>query len=298
MSTTLIARDSNGDTLSEHNLSEHDWSEHYRAAGFSVENSTTLRASIFGSVCTATILDDGVIELCAMTINGCIGKNAAIRCDATWSKERLFDALDQTLTYLRPNSSEEIHSRFGIPLSRAEEIVAESLHTGNFGRDLELQPTTPGRLPYSYVHVSLEQHCARKCAAKSGNSSLIGWIALEYPGDEVRALAMQNPACSDDILIAVSGMEFSIPSLLDRPHLSPAVFASMIEAETARYMRSKDPSRHYLTLVQFALHPSCSEELALGLLSHVAGTAQSIDDLRTMRESRAGLQHLWRRPVK
>ncbi|QXW00767.1 hypothetical protein [Rhodococcus globerulus] len=274
-------------------MSEHSWSEHYLAAGFLVYNSTTLRASIFGSGCTATLLNDCVVELRAMTIDGCIGMNAVIRCDVTWSEERLFDALDQILTYLRPHSSEEIHARFGVPLNRAEAIVAESLHTSNFGCEIDSQPVPVGRLPYSHVYVSLERHCALTCAAESGNSSLIGWIALEYPGDDVRSLALQNPACSDDILLAVSTMESSIPDLLERPHLPTEVFTSMIEAETARYIRSTEPSEHHLTFIQFALHPSCPEGLAIGLLSHVAGTAQTVEDLSTLHENRANFQHLY-----
>lgn len=276
-------------------MPEHNWTDNFLAAGFSVEDETTLRASLFHSGCTAALLEDGIVELRAMTVDGCIGKSALVRGSADWSQERLFDALGQILSYLRPHSGPEIDARFGIRLQRAEEIVAESLHTLDFGSPVSDTPSVIDHRYFQRITISMELNCAVKCAAESADSQLIGWMALEHPMPEVKARALQNRACADTILLAVASDESSIPDLLERPDLPPEVFAQMTQAATNRYIRSTTPIEHHLTLIQIALHPSCSDELAIGLLSHVAGAAQDADDLKAMQQSRASFRHLYNR---
>lgn len=276
-------------------MPDHTWTEHYLSAGLQAQSETTMRGIVFGCAAEATLLDSDVVELRVRAQNGCTGKSESVRCDVAWPQERLFDVLDQIFARIRPTAREEARARFGVPLDRAEDIVADSLHTGDFGSDIE---STSHAVPTEPNLISLEHHCALTCAAESTNPSLIGWIALEHPYRPARSRAIRHSACPNDILLAVAEDASSTPDLLERTDLAPEVFDRMVEAETARYIRSTHPSEHHRTFIQFALHPACSEDLAIGLLSHAAGTAQDVDDLKTMQQHRDDLRRIYRRSLQ
>lgn len=243
------------------------WLHPYWSLGFAgPDTDGRAHTYLHGARLTATALSDDLVELTAS-----IGDtHDTTVCDARWGVDRVRNTLGQTLERVLPaTESTWIRAEFALPVEYSERLTSAAMKTGACQHftveSLPLHPTVEYGLDYTL------EHCAAMTTARHGNDPvLIGWIATEYPNNAVQDQALLNTSCPEVVLLGVAADERAASVLLQRNTLPENVFQKLADAESARYMRSAMPRHHFPRLLQIALHPACPEELALGLVTHVA----------------------------
>lgn len=243
------------------------WLHPYLKLGFDgPDTNGRAHTDLHGAHITATAISDELVEVSASKD----GTYDTTVCDAHWNVERVRNTLGQVLErILSPSESTWIHAEFALAVEHSERIASAAMKTGTCRHftveQLPLHPT----VRYGLDH-TLEYRAAMTTARRGTDPVLIGWIATEYPNSAVQDAALGNPHCPEEVLLGVASDERAASVLLSRSTIPDTVFQKLADAESARYMRSAMPRHHFPRLLEIALHPVCPEELALGLVSHVA----------------------------
>lgn len=195
----------------------------------------------------------------------------SVTCASSWDARRVLNAIEQHLDAPELRSAlAELRLRCGTTLADAELITEAAMTTGNFTQfNIDLLPKLTGAR-YGFDQ-TLEYRSALWCARESDDALLVGWLATDHPGQEIRCTALLNPACPEAAKLAVAAEGDDLRTLLHDRNLSEAVFGQIVASAAARYLESERPSLQHDLLLAMALHLMCPAHLVPGLVAHLVG---------------------------
>lgn len=188
-------------------------------------------------------------------------------------------------------------------LEQAETRTMTVLQDGTYSRSILGFPQRHRRAHYRYATATNADRTAAELTARhTVNESLIALLVRSHPDPNVRALAIENPACSPAVLGVAAADETcrEVRRGLLRHVVAPD---SLLELLAINLLTNGEPDLDIIT--ELLMHPACPQQFQTALMAHLHHASpdrriQTALDAHHTNEDRRDYLHqeLLQRPVR